>query len=117
VGGPGQPGGHATLRPGRGGTLLAPAPASQAVDTFEDVLRLWPSERTRGRGIHQAHLALACATAGEPERAAAEGMTAIGIAQTTRSDVTRQVLKRLDRQLAAHELPAVAEFREAVATL
>jgi len=44
-------------------------------------------------------------------------MTAIGIAQTTRSDVTRQVLKRLDRQLAAHELPAVAEFREAVATL
>jgi len=90
---------------------------SKAVTTFEDVLRLWPSERIRGRGIHQAHLALACAAVDEPERAAAEGMTALGIAQSTRSTVTVGELKRLDRQLAGYELPAVADFREAVATL
>jgi len=88
-----------------------------AISMFEDVLRGWPVERTRSRGVHQAHLALACAAADEPERAAAEGVTALRIAQTTRSDITMRKLKRLDRQLAAYELPAVADFREAVAAL
>ncbi len=90
---------------------------TKAIAMLEDALRLWPSDRTRGRGLHQTCLALACAAADEPERAAAEGMTAIGIAQSTRSNVTVRKLKRLDRQLAAYELPAVAEFREAVAAL
>jgi len=94
--------------------LLQP---SRAIATFEDVLRLWPSERTRGRGIHQAHLALACATADEPDRAAAEGMKAIGIAQSTKSDVTTRELRRLDRQLATCDAPTAADFREAFATL
>jgi hypothetical protein len=94
--------------------LLRP---SRAVTTFEDVLRSWPSERTRGRGIQQAHLALACATADEPDRAAAEGMKALGIAQSTRSDVTVRELRRLDRQLAGCDAPAAADFREAFATL
>lgn len=94
--------------------LLRPG---KAVPAFEQVLRLWPSERTRGRGIHQAHLALACAAADEPDRAAAEGMTALGIAQRTKSDVTVRQLKRLDRRLAACDVPAAAGFREAVAAL
>jgi hypothetical protein len=94
--------------------LLRP---STAVPTFENVLRLWPSERTRGRGIHQAHLALACAAANEPDRAAAEGMKALGIAQSTKSDVTARELKHLDRQLSGFDVPAAADFREAFATL
>jgi hypothetical protein len=94
--------------------LLRP---TKAVPTFEQVLRLWPSERTRGRGIHQAHLALACCAANEPERAAAEGMKALGIAQSTKSDVTIRELKRLDRHLVRFDVPAATDFREALATL
>ena len=88
---------------------------SKAVTTFEEVLRLWPRERTRGRGIQQAHLALACAAAGEPDRAAAEGLKALDIAHSTRSHVTMRELKRLDRRLAACDAPAAADFREAFA--
>jgi transcriptional regulator with XRE-family HTH domain len=90
---------------------------AKAIAMFEDALGAWPRDRTRGRGIHQARLALACAAAGEPERAAAEGFEALRIAQTTRSDVTRTELRRLDRRLAACDAPAAADFREAFATL
>ena len=90
---------------------------NNAVDMFDDVLAHWPTDRTRGRGIHQAHLAVACATADEPERAAAEAIKAIDIARTTKSNVTVLELKRLDRQLAACDVPAAADFREAFATL
>jgi hypothetical protein len=89
----------------------------KAIPRFEDVLRSWPPTRTRDQGVVRARLGLACARAGEPERAAAEGMTAIGIAESTRSTVTVRELMRLDRQFAAYELPAVAELREAVAAL
>jgi hypothetical protein len=91
--------------------------SDKAVTTSEDVLRLWPRERTRGRGIHQAHLALACAADDEPERAAREGIAALDIAQGTKSDVTIRELKRLDRQLAAYDMPAAADFREQFATV
>jgi transcriptional regulator with XRE-family HTH domain len=87
----------------------------KAVTTFEDVLRLWPGERTRGRGIHQAHLALACAAANEPDRAASEGLKALDIAHATRSHVTMRELKRLDRRLAACDTRAAGDFREALA--
>ena len=42
---------------------------------------------------------------------------ALGIAQATKSDVTMRALKRLDHRLAAYDVPAVADFREALATL
>ena len=94
--------------------LLRPA---KAVAVFEDVLRRWPRERTRGRGIHQAHLALACAAADEPERAAREGIAALDIAQRTRSDVTVRELKHLDARLASCDAPAATDFREQFAAL
>jgi hypothetical protein len=90
---------------------------SKAIQTLEEVLRLWPSNRMRGRGIQYARLALACAAAGEVDRAAAEGMTALEIARDTRSDITLRELKRLDRRLAGSDVPAAADFHEAVATL
>lgn len=90
---------------------------SRAVTTFDDVLRDWPKDRARGRGIHQARLAQACAAANEPDRAAVEGIQAVRIARTSKSNLTVREVKNLDRQLAAHDVPGVAEFREAVATL
>jgi transcriptional regulator with XRE-family HTH domain len=89
----------------------------KAIALLEGALCAWPRERARGRGIHQARLALACAAAGEPDRAAVEGIKALDIAQTTRSDLTARELRRLDRQLAATDLPAATELREALATL
>jgi hypothetical protein len=90
---------------------------TKAISTLEEVLRLWTDDRTRGRGIQQARLALACAATGEPERAAAEGLKALDITRATRSDITIGELKRLDRQLEAYDVPAVANFREALAAL
>ncbi|MGI9097563.1 MAG: helix-turn-helix domain-containing protein [Solirubrobacteraceae bacterium] len=50
---------------------------STAISMFEDVLGLWPADRPRSRGVAQARLALACAVADEPERAAIEGIKAL----------------------------------------
>jgi len=89
----------------------------KAVVMLEDALRRWPHDRTRDRGLHQTRLALACAATKEPDRAAAEGIKALNIARTTKSDVTVRELKRLDRQLAGYDVPAVGEFREALAAV
>jgi transcriptional regulator with XRE-family HTH domain len=86
-----------------------------AMTMYQDALRLWPRDRTRSRGVQQARLALACEAANEPERAAAEGLKALEIAQATKSDLTARELKRLNRRLAACDLPAAADFREAFA--
>ena len=89
----------------------------KAIEMHEEALRLWPRDRARGRGLHQARLALACAATNEPDRAAAEGIKALDIARTTRSDLTVRELKRLDDKLAACDLPAATDFREALAAL
>jgi hypothetical protein len=80
-------------------------------------LRLWPSHRTRGRGIQQARLAIACTAGNSPDRAAAEGVKALEIVRTTKSNVTVRELKRLDQELANFDTPAAADFREAYALL
>ena len=87
----------------------------KAIPMLEEALRTWPRDRTRGRGVHRARLALACAAASEPDRAAAEGLKALEIARTTRSHVTMRELRRLDRRLAACDAPVAADFREALA--
>jgi hypothetical protein len=89
----------------------------KAVTMFEEVLRRWPRERQRSRGMHQARLALACAAADDPERAAAEGDAALDIARTTKSNGILRELKRLDRRLATCDTPSAADFREAFATV
>jgi transcriptional regulator with XRE-family HTH domain len=73
----------------------------RAITGFENVLREWPRERVRGRGIHQAHLALACAASGEHDRASAEGRKAFAIARATESSVALRELKRLGIALRA----------------
>lgn len=89
----------------------------KAIDMFEDALRQWPDDRPRSRGIQQARLALACAAANEPERAAAEGLQALSSAKATKSDIAKRELKRLDRQLVASDRPEAVNFREAFARL
>jgi transcriptional regulator with XRE-family HTH domain len=88
-----------------------------SIAMLEDVVRLLPLDRTRSRAIQQARLAQACAAAGKPDRAAAEGLRALDIARTTASELTMRELQRLDHQLATSDAPAVADFREALAAL
>lgn len=90
---------------------------TKAITMYQDALRLWPRNRTRTRGVQQARLALACAAANEPDRAATEGAKALDIAQATKSELTVRELKRLDRRLATRNTPAAADFREAFAAL
>jgi transcriptional regulator with XRE-family HTH domain len=89
----------------------------RAIGMYERVLGSWPRDRARGRGLHQARLALACAAAGDMDRAAVEGTEALATARTTRSDMTVRELRRLDRRLEACDAPVAADFRDALATL
>jgi transcriptional regulator with XRE-family HTH domain len=86
---------------------------AKAIGMLDDAVRIWPRNRLRSRGIQQARLALACAAADEPERAAAEGIKALSIAHATKSDGIVRELRCLDRQLAVCDVPAAGDFHEA----
>jgi tetratricopeptide (TPR) repeat protein len=68
---------------------------AKGVALYDSVLRDWPRGRTRDGGLYLARLAMACANAGELDRARAEGRKALAIARTTRSSVAVRELKRL----------------------
>jgi len=68
---------------------------SKAIALYENVLRDWPRERVRDHGLHQARLAVACAQAGELDRAEAEGRKALATTRTTGSAGATRELKRL----------------------
>jgi transcriptional regulator with XRE-family HTH domain len=88
----------------------------RAVDSAQRALARWPALRRRGRGLQRAGLAVACAAAGEPDRAAHEGLRALAVARATGSDRAMQELFRLDRRLAMTPgAQNAAEFREAFA--
>jgi len=74
---------------------------SKAIPLYESALREWPRDRTRDGGLHQARLALACAAVGERDRAKAEGLKALAIARSTKSNVAARELRRLRETLAA----------------
>jgi hypothetical protein len=67
----------------------------------QDALREWPRVEARDGGIVQARLALACAKAGEPDRATVEGRKALAVARATNSTTAKRELKRLQLALAA----------------
>ena len=79
---------------------LAMTPA-KAISVYEDALRDWPRDEVRDRGLHRARLALACAQAGELDRAKAEGAGAFAIAKQTRSASAARELRQLRMALAA----------------
>jgi hypothetical protein len=68
---------------------------TKAIALYENVLRDWPRERVRDHGLHQARLAVACAQAGELDRAEAEGRKALATTRTTGSAGATRELKRL----------------------
>lgn len=59
--------------------------AAKAVDAANASLAEWPARRRRGGGLQRAGLAIACAAAGQTERAADEGLKALAVARETRS--------------------------------
>jgi transcriptional regulator with XRE-family HTH domain len=73
----------------------------KAVPMYEALLRDWPLERHRDGGLHRARMALACANAGELDRARAEGRKAFAIAKRTGSAVAHAELRRLTAALRA----------------
>jgi len=75
---------------------LAPA---RGIVLYDSVLRDWPRGRTRDGGLYLARLARACADAGEPDRARAEGRKALTIARATKSHVAMRELKQLTATL------------------
>jgi transcriptional regulator with XRE-family HTH domain len=72
----------------------------RAIRLYEDALRRWPRDRPRGRSIQRARLALACAGAGEHDRAQAEGRAAMTAARSTRSSIAARELQRLGQTLS-----------------
>jgi hypothetical protein len=75
---------------------LSPA---RGVALYDNVLQKWPRGRTRDGGLYLAWLAIACADAGELDRARAEGRKALAIARTTRSRVAARELDQLNAAL------------------
>ncbi len=73
----------------------------KAIPLYEDALREWPRDQMRDGGLQRARLARACASAGERDRARAEGRKALAIARSTKSSVAARELKRLGVELRA----------------
>jgi hypothetical protein len=73
----------------------------KAIGIYEDALRDWPRDEVRDRGLHRARLALACAKAGELDRAKAEGAKALAAVTQTRSAAAKRELRCLRDVLAA----------------
>jgi hypothetical protein len=79
---------------------LAMDPA-KAIGLYDDALRDWPQDEVRDRGLHRARLALACAKAGELDRAKAEGAKALAVFKQTGSAAAKRELRCLRDVLAA----------------
>jgi hypothetical protein len=73
----------------------------KAIGFYEDALHDWPRAEIQHGGIERARLALACALAGEVDRAKAEGAKALAIYKQTRSASAARELKRLGAALSA----------------
>lgn len=78
----------------------AVAPA-KAIGLYEGVLRDWPRGEARDGGLYRARLAVACADAGEHDRAKVEGRKALASARATKSATTARELGRLREMLYA----------------
>ena len=73
----------------------------RGVALWDRALRDWPRDQVRDDGLYRARLALACASAGELDRARAEGRRALATAKQTRSATAARELKQLGAVLTA----------------
>jgi transcriptional regulator with XRE-family HTH domain len=78
--------------------VMAPA---KAIPLYEDALCDWPRAEVQHGGLQRARLALACAKAGELDRAEAEGAKALVIAKRTGSATIKRELRQLGAVLNA----------------
>jgi len=102
-----------------GDCWMALGAPTKAIATFEQGLAIWPPGYERDRGLHLARLAVAYATANEPEQACGYAEQAAVLARETGSTRTLQELGRLHARLSAwgDDLPAVRSLRDVLATL
>ena len=75
---------------------------SKAISLYDTALSKWPRDQVRDGGLHQARLALACAAAGELDRAEAEGRKALAMHRATKSGIAARELRRLGQRLSVH---------------
>jgi hypothetical protein len=78
--------------------ILAP---SRAIPLYEALLGAWPRELRRDGGLHRARMAIACANAGELDRARTEGARALAIVKQTQSATAARELRQLGAVLRA----------------
>jgi hypothetical protein len=78
-----------------GGVLLAGDGTRQSDRALRRGVARLPCDEVRDRGLHRSRLALACAQAGELDRAKAEGTQAFVIAKQTGSVAATRELRRL----------------------
>lgn len=91
-----------------------------AAQRYEEVLADWPHDARLDEGLWRADLAAAYLDEGEPERAAAEGLSALRVASATSSARTVRAVSTLLPRLRRHRdlavLPALADtYRVALA--
>jgi hypothetical protein len=75
---------------------------ARGVALYDDIMRDWPRGWTRDGGLYLAYLALACACAGELDRARAEGRKALAIVRRTQSATAARELQQLGAALSAN---------------
>ena len=75
---------------------------ARGVALYDDIMRDWPRGWTRDGGLYLAYLALACAGAGELDRARAEGRKALAIVRQTQSATAARELQQLGAALSAN---------------
>ncbi|WP_409074183.1 helix-turn-helix domain-containing protein [Micromonospora chalcea] len=88
--------------------------SAAATRVYEEILAGWRHDGRLDEGLWRADLALAYLDEGEPERAAAEGMSALQVAQATSSTRTLRAVGRLLPRLRRHrDLVAVPALTDA----
>ncbi|MGH8905912.1 MAG: helix-turn-helix domain-containing protein [Egibacteraceae bacterium] len=88
-----------------------------AIDLFERQLAALPARYHRDRGVYLGRQGIAHAADRDPEQAVTVGYTALAIGRETGSARILAELHRLDASLTDWvDLPAVAQFHEAIAT-
>lgn len=102
----------------RGRCLSALGDHAQAATVYQRAIRDLPSSFRRDRGVYLAREALAHTGAREPEQAAAVGMQALAIGESTQSGRVIDELARVGTGLAPWAgLPAVADFHDALTSV
>ena len=88
---------------------------AQAAQIYAGAVSGIPDRLCRDRGVYTARMALARASAGDLDAAAAAGLEALSVAQMTRSGRIVLELRRLDSAVARHRTRDTVMLREALA--